>query len=148
MHHCWIHARASLAAASTFLISSTAEAQKLYDGPAGSGVFGSAIGWLEGTLLGTIATVAAVIAVATVGFMVMTGRLDVRRSGRVILGCFIIFGASTIASGLAAAMSLSPSDPGADSIGQSVLVPPAPAVPVNSVPAVSDPYAGAAVPPR
>jgi type IV secretion system protein VirB2 len=34
------------------------------------------MGWLQGTLLGTIATVAAVIAVATVGFMMLTGPLE------------------------------------------------------------------------
>jgi hypothetical protein len=111
-------------------------------------VFVSAIGWLEGTLLGTLATIAAAIAVAVVGLIMLTGRMDVRRSVRVILGCFIIFGASTIASGLVAAMSSSSGDPGSDSVEQPVLAPPAPVVPVNSVPAVSDPYAGAAVPPR
>jgi type IV secretory pathway VirB2 component (pilin) len=38
--------------------------------------------------------------------MMLTGSINVRRSVQVILGCFVIFGASTIANGLVAAMSL------------------------------------------
>lgn len=99
-------------------------------------------------LLGTVASIAAVIAVATVGLMLLTGRMDARRAVRVVLGCFIIFGASAIASGLIKAMSLSISYPGSE-LGEPQVVPaPVPTVPVKSVPAVSDPYAGAAVPPR
>ena len=33
----------------------------------------SAVRWLQGTLLGTVATVVAVIAVASVGFLMLTG---------------------------------------------------------------------------
>jgi hypothetical protein len=80
--------------------------------------------------------------------MMLAGRMDVRHAVRVVLGCFIIFGASTIASGLVAAMSSSRGDPGLDSVERPVLTRPAPAVPVNSVTAASDPYAGAALPPR
>ena len=58
------------------------------------------MGWLQGTLLGTVATVAAVIAVAAVGFMMLTGRLDWRRGLTVVVGCFIIFGAGAIVAGL------------------------------------------------
>jgi type IV secretion system protein VirB2 len=76
MHPGWIRARSALAAASVFLISTTAQAQDSDSDPAGSGVLVSAMGWLQGTLLGTIATVAAVIAVATVGFMMLTGPLE------------------------------------------------------------------------
>jgi type IV secretion system protein VirB2 len=100
MHPGLIRARAALAAASTFLISSAAQAQDSYSDPAGSGVLVSAMGWLQGTLLGTIATVAAVIAVATVGFMMLTGRINWRYGVTVILGCFILFGASSIVAGI------------------------------------------------
>lgn len=129
-------------------MASAALAQDGYGDPAGSGVFAAAVGWLEGTMLGTAATVAAVIAVATVGLMMMAGRMDLRRSARVILGCFIIFGASAIASGLIAAISPSPGDQGLGPDELQISSAPSPAVPINSVPAVSDPYAGAAVPPR
>jgi type IV secretion system protein VirB2 len=71
--------------------------------PAGSGVIVGAIGWLQGTLLGTFATVAAVIAVAVVGFMMLTGRINWRHGAVVILGCFILFGAASIVAGIRAA---------------------------------------------
>jgi len=79
---------------------SIAGAQSTYSDPQGSGVLVSAVGWLQGTLLGTVATVAAVIAVATVGFMMLTGRINWRYGATVILGCFILFGASSIVAGI------------------------------------------------
>lgn len=82
------------------LLSSPAIGQQTYSDPAGSGVFVSAITWLQSTLLGTFATVAAVIAVATVGFMMLTGRINWRYGATVILGCFILFGASSIVAGI------------------------------------------------
>lgn len=68
--------------------------------PAGSGPIVSALGWLEGTLLGNVATAVAVIAVAMVGFLMLTGRMNWRFGATVILGCFILFGASAIVSGI------------------------------------------------
>lgn len=68
--------------------------------PEGSGVLVNAVNWLQGTLLGTFATVVAVIAVASVGFMMLTGRIDWRRGAVVILGCFILFGAASIVAGI------------------------------------------------
>ena len=56
-------------------------------------------------MLGTAATVTAVIAVAIVGYMMLTGRIDWRRGAIVILGCFILFGAATIVAGIQAAAS-------------------------------------------
>lgn len=82
------------------LAASPAAAQDSYSDPAGSGVVVSALGWLQGTLLGTVATVAAVMAVAAVGFMMLTGRINWRYGATVILGCFILFGASSIVAGI------------------------------------------------
>ena len=79
----------------------SAVAQTLQD-PEGSGVIIGAVNWLQGTLLGTFATVAAVIAVASVGFMMLTGRINWRHGAVVILGCFILFGAASIVSGIRA----------------------------------------------
>lgn len=78
-----------------------AVAQTLQD-PEGAGVIIGAVNWLQGTLLGTFATVAAVIAVASVGFMMLTGRINWRHGAVVILGCFILFGAASIVSGIRA----------------------------------------------
>jgi type IV secretion system protein VirB2 len=71
--------------------------------PAGSGPIVSALGWLEGTLLGNVATAVAVMAVAGVGLMMLTGRLHWRFGATVIVGCFILFGAGAIVSGIQAA---------------------------------------------
>lgn len=83
-----------------FGFGAPALAQDGYSDPAGSGVFISAVNWLQGTLMGTVATVAAVIAVACVGFMMLTGRINWRYGATVILGCFILFGASSIVAGI------------------------------------------------
>ena len=74
--------------------------------PAGSGVIIGAMNWLQGTLLGTVATVAAVIAVAGVGFMMLTGRINWRYGAVVIIGCFILFGAASIVAGIRSAATL------------------------------------------
>lgn len=84
-------------------LASAAHAQDAQDAladPAGSGVLVSAVRWLQGTLLGTVATVVAVIAVASVGFLMLTGRINWRYGATVILGCFILFGAASIVAGI------------------------------------------------
>lgn len=81
-------------------------AQDALQDPAGSGPLTAAVRWLEGTLLGTIATVVAVIAVATVGFMMLTGRMNWRYGATVVLGCFIVFGAASIVAGIHSTASL------------------------------------------
>jgi type IV secretion system protein VirB2 len=93
-------ARAALAAITIFIAAAPALAQDSYSDPAGSGVLVSAVNWLEGTLMGTIATVAAVIAVAAVGFMMLTGRINWRYGVTVVLGSFILFGAASIVAGI------------------------------------------------
>lgn len=71
--------------------------------PEGSSVIINAVNWLQGTLLGTVATTVAVIAVAVVGFMMLTGRINWRHGAVVILGCFILFGAASIVAGIRSA---------------------------------------------
>jgi len=80
-----------------------ASAQATRADPAGSGPIVAALGWLEGTLLGNVATAVAVMAVAAVGFMMLTGRLNWRFGATVIIGCFILFGAGAIVSGIQSA---------------------------------------------
>jgi type IV secretion system protein VirB2 len=75
-------------------------AQATYSDPAGSGPIIGAVNWLQGTLLGTVATVVAVVAVAAVGIMMLTGRINWRYGATVILGCFILFGAASIVAGI------------------------------------------------
>ena len=86
-----------LAAAIVLLIApAAAHAQD----PAGSGPINNALGWMQNTLLGSVATAVAVMAVAAVGFMMLTGRMNWRFGATVILGCFIIFGAASIVAGI------------------------------------------------
>ena len=68
--------------------------------PQGSGPIVAALGWLQGTLLGNVATAVAVMAVAAVGFMMLTGRLNWRFGATVIIGVFILFGAASIVAGI------------------------------------------------
>ena len=71
-------------------------------GPAGSSPILGAISWIQETLLGQVATAVAVIAVAAVGFMMLTGRMNWKYGATVIIGVFILFGASTIVGGIQA----------------------------------------------
>ena len=87
-------------------ISRPAFAQDAVGDPAGSGALVSAVRWMQGTLLGTVATVVAVIAVATVGMLMLTGRINWRYGATVILGCFVLFGAASIVAGIQSTASL------------------------------------------
>ncbi len=83
--------------------STMAHAQSASLDPAGSGVIVSAVDWVQGTLLGAVATSLAVIAVGATGLGMLSGRIDWRRGATVILGCFIVFGAAAIVAGIKSA---------------------------------------------
>lgn len=68
--------------------------------PSGSGPIVAALAWIQGTMMGSVATAIAVMAVAAVGFMMLTGRMNWRFGATVIFGCFILFGAGAIVSGI------------------------------------------------
>jgi len=87
---------AIMAAILALLLPSAAFAQD----PAGSGAINSAFSWMQQTMLGTVATTVAVMAVAAVGFMMLTGRVNWRFGATVIIGVFIIFGAGSIVAGI------------------------------------------------
>ena len=89
----------TLPAALAALATPTASNAQAVD-PAGSGPIVAALGWLQGTLLGNVATAVAVMAVAAVGFMMLTGRLNWRFGATVIIGVFILFGAASIVAGI------------------------------------------------
>ena len=91
----------NLAALSLIALSAPAAAAQA--DPQGSGPIVAALAWLQGTLLGNVATAVAVIAVAMVGFMMLTGRMHWRFGATVIIGCFILFGAGTIVAGIQSA---------------------------------------------
>ena len=102
----------------------------------------AAVSWVSGLLLGPIGTSCAVIAVAWFGYGMLGGRLSVRRGWLLVLGCFILFSAPSLAaalSGLARQINGS----GGPLPPSTIAVPP-PLIP-NAPPAY-DPYAGASVP--
>jgi type IV secretion system protein VirB2 len=111
--------------------------------------FAAAVRWLDGTLLGTIATIVALLAVTSVGFLLMSGRIDLRRAAQVVFGCFIVFGASSIASGITRALVGTGEPPQVEATPL-----PSPSVYAAADPHAKrpgppyDPYAGAAMPSR
>ena len=113
--------------------------------PEGSSPFLAAVRWIEGVALGATATSIALIAVATIGFLMLAGRLPIRRSATVILGCFILFGAPVIAQGILglAQSSATATAPPREPIATAPI-----ALPTAKPTPAYDPYAGAAVPPR
>lgn len=96
----------------------------------------SAVVWFEQLLLGSVATAIAVIAVAVVGAAMLTGRANWRRGVSIIIGCFIIFGASAVARGLAEPSSAAAPEVVATSPPMTPIAPP-------QASAGYDPYAGA-----
>jgi type IV secretion system protein VirB2 len=86
-----------------FLEPAFAMAQNVGANPSGSGPILAALTWMQGTLLGNLATTAAVIAVAACGLMMLTGRMNWRFGATVIMGCFILFGSAAIVSGIRSA---------------------------------------------
>lgn len=114
--------------------------------PAEPNAFLAAALWVQAVLLGPVATSIAVIAVASIGLMMLSGRMNVRRGATVLIGCFILFGAGAIAQGL---RGLSASV-GGDGPPAQVAPPPelevAPIIPPQpEPPASNDPYAGASL---
>jgi type IV secretory pathway VirB2 component (pilin) len=116
------------------------------DDPPAQSPLGAAIAWLEGAALGSTATIVAVIAVAAIGLLMLSGRLELRRGVTVALGCFILFGATSIGAALTG-LTDTDAAPGA------APAPPPPPLPqaraaADQPRAAYDPYAGASVPVR
>lgn len=110
--------------------------------PSGTQAITDAASWLQGTMLGSVATIIAVLAVAAVGAGLFTGRLNARRGLTVVMGCFVLFGSAAIANALMALIDGAPSE--AILIAAEPAPSPLPALP-KSEPSPYDPYAGASV---
>ena len=91
----------TLAMAAGLMAFATRASAQGYE-PAGSSPINNAVTWIQDTLMGKVATTVAVIAVAAVGFMMLTGRMNWRYGATVIIGVFILFGAATIVGGIQA----------------------------------------------
>lgn len=95
------------AAAAVWYANATVSlAQSAAGSPQGSGPVVAAVNWIQGTLMGNVATAVAVVAVAMVGFMMLTGRMNWRHGVVVVLGCFILFGAAAIVAGIQSAAQM------------------------------------------
>ncbi|MBJ7416210.1 MAG: TrbC/VirB2 family protein [Niveispirillum sp.] len=92
----------TLAALVPLLLSAPAALAQTVGDPKGAGPIVAALSWMQGTLMGNVATTVAVMAVAAVGFLMLTGRMNWRFGATVVLGCFILFGAGAIVSGIQA----------------------------------------------
>lgn len=102
-------------------------------------VMQSSTGWLINVLVGELAVGLCVIAVAFLGALMLTGRLPVRSSLRVVLGCFVLLGAPVLAAAFMEFAGVSDDAPIA------LTIEPDPTPPrANAPPANYDPYAGAA----
>ena len=98
--------RLAVSALTAVLFSPTAAMAQGAADPRGSGPIVAALVWMKGTLLGNVATTVAVMAVAAVGFMMLTGRMNWRFGATVIIGCFVLFGATSIVSGIQSAAAI------------------------------------------
>ncbi len=110
--------------------------------PSTTGPIARSVGWVESVATGSLASIVAVIAVAIVGMMMLSGRLEVRRGITVVAGCFLVFGANLIARGILEGM-----DRGV--AGSTLAAAPLPDALVDApkpTPQPYDPYAGASVP--
>lgn len=102
--------------------------------------------WVEGVFQGSIATSIATLAIAALGFSLLRGSYSMRRGLSVIVGCFIVFGASSIVGGLAGSVLADRGDPETPSVAM-VLGPETPEEPAARPQARvnPDPYAGASL---
>ena len=109
--------------------------------PALADSFSAALSWMCELLSGTAATAVAIIAVALIGVRMLSGMTALQRGTTAILGCFVVFSASTIAQEIVATTTL-PTMVSEVAIADD----PMPAQPSSPAYLPFDPYAGAAVP--
>jgi type IV secretion system protein VirB2 len=96
--------------------------------------------WIEGVLLGEVAVVVCVLAVACIGGLMLAGRILLRDGMRVVIGCFVLLGAPVIAAGIV--------EGGSEVIGMSARPPVVvqmEKMPRDLPPSNFDPYAGASL---
>jgi len=109
--------------------------------PTGDASIAAAAQWTSGLLVGSIGTSIAVLAIAGVGLGMLQGKLSARTGLYAVLGCFVLFGAPTIAAALVD-LARGSSQP---FISAPQTQPPAPSPPPPPI-SNPDPYAGASVP--
>jgi type IV secretory pathway VirB2 component (pilin) len=106
-------------------------------------VISNAANLISDFIFGPLATAIAVIAIASVGLAMLSGRVDIRRGLSVLFGCFLIFGARGIADGLRSS-AISESQQSISAVSPPPNYPMPPPTSANNANAF-DPYAGAEV---
>lgn len=99
-----------------------------------------AVVWAGQLLAGPAATSACILAVASIGMAMLVGRIDSKRALTCLIGCFVIFGATSIATALSTSVLDTPSPIG--------IVATDPVLDQPSQSSDFDPYAGASPLPR
>jgi type IV secretion system protein VirB2 len=123
-------------------VNSAAMAAPFYQSaPNQPSALADAVYWVGGILTGSVGTSLAILAIGGVGLAMLQGRLSARDGLRVVLGCFILFGAPAIAQGLAGISRSSSS-----SISIPTPAPPPKLTPPPTPERDADPYAGASMP--
>lgn len=95
--------------------------------------------WTVDLMSGQLAMAVAILGVAAVGFAMLEGQIRWRRGFEVVLGVFVIFGASNLANGILVLRSPEMNEP-----REAIALPVVSVRPPAS--AIYDPYAGASVP--
>jgi type IV secretion system protein VirB2 len=98
----------------------------------------SSVNWIEGLLTGSLAISVAMLAIAALGMLLLTGRVPLRRGAAVVLGCFVLFSARVMADGLIGVPVNNPVEAASTALSSYT--------PTQPAPVPYDPYAGAAVP--
>lgn len=102
------------------------------------------VAWVHNVALGSVATTVAVVAVAAIGLLMLSGRLELRRGITVVLGCFLLFGAGAIGAEITGLTDAGATPRTLNAPPRSALTRVAPSRSEVSY----DPYAGASVPVR
>jgi type IV secretory pathway VirB2 component (pilin) len=111
-----------------------------------AGSIASSVEWIQDLLTGQLSVALSVLAIALLGYAMLLGRVQLAAAARVVVGCFILSGASTIATTLLATQqSGAVADPPASppAIQWSEPPPPLPAPEATGVNPF-DPYANSA----
>ena len=117
------------------------EAASLFDKP-GHPILGAVGEWTQGMLGGSLATSLCVVAIAILGVLLLTGRLQVQRSLEVVLGCFLLLGAGLLATQL---QQLAGGVAGEQGTGGEQIIVPQTSAAQPPPPTNYDPYAGASL---
>lgn len=91
------------------------------------------------SMLAEVVPALCVIGVALLGFSMLTGRFPIRRGISVVIGCFLLLGAPSLATSLVAMINQSETA----SVASLPPPPPMPDARKDLPPATEDPYAGA-----